>query len=326
MRIVVHVERGPLAESVHQLEAVVVDSAGRVVLAAGDPARSTCLRSSAKPFQALAAVESGATDAFGFDSAERALMCASHGGEPIHVSTVEGMLRKIGCTERDLECGAHAPLDAASAAALVARGEAPRTVHNNCSGKHTGMLALARHMGADTAGYVAADHLVQRTIRRQLEAVTGIREIATAVDGCSAVTYYLPLRAVALLFRDLRSGRDAALASLRDAMIEHPHMVGGRDRFDTALMTALAGAAVSKGGAEALQGVGVRTVSGETYGIAVKALDGASRASEPATLAVLDRLGVLTDAARTALAPFASPERTNHRGTVIGRVRAEIVG
>lgn len=325
MKIRVHVERGPLAEAEHEVDAVVVDGAGRVVLSAGDPERLACLRSSAKPFQALAAVESGATQAFGFGSRELALMCASHNGEPVHVELAESMLARIGLGEGDLECGIHPPAEPSTAAALAARGEAPRTVHNNCSGKHAGMLALARHLGVDTHGYVEPDHLVQRTIRRQLEAASGVRDIPSGIDGCSAVTFYLPMIAIARLFRDLIQAHDASLATLRDAMMAHPYLVAGRDRIDTALMEALPGRAVTKVGAEALHGLGVRGADGAPYGVVVKAHDGATRAAEPAALAVLRHLGVLDDAAWSALASYAEPVRTNHRGLVVGRVRTELV-
>lgn len=324
MNVRVYVERGPLPEAVHEVDAVVVDGAGKLRLCAGDPEGLVCLRSAAKPIQALAVVESGAADAFGFGPAERALMCASHNGERVHVERAAAMLAAIGCGEHDLECGIHPPADAAAAAELAARAEAPRAIHNNCSGKHAGMLALARHLGVETRGYTAADHLVQRTIRRQLETLTGARDIPIAVDGCSAVTYFLPLRTIALLFRDLVVAHDAALASLRDAMMEHPYLVAGRERFDTAMMQALPGRAVSKGGAEGLQCLGLRGADGEVYGIAVKARDGQTRGSEPALVAILERLGALDDRARGLLLAYASPVRTNHRGLVVGRVRAAI--
>lgn len=324
MNVRVYVERGPLAEAVHEVDAVVVDGAGKSRFSAGDTEGWVCLRSAAKPVQALAVVESGAADAFGFGAAERALLCASHNGEAVHVERAAAMLRAIGCTEQDLECGVHPPADAITAAELARRGAAPSALHNNCSGKHAGMLALARHLGVETRGYTAPDHLVQRTIRRQLESLTGIRDVPIAVDGCSAVTFYLPLRAIALVFRDLVVAHDAALASLSGAMMEHPYLVGGRERFDTTLMQALPGRAVSKVGAEALQCIGVRSTTGEVYGVAVKARDGQTRASEPAALAVLERLGLLDEAARASLASFAAPIRTNHRGLVVGRVRAAI--
>jgi L-asparaginase II/GNAT superfamily N-acetyltransferase len=162
------VTRGGGVESVHRGAIAVVDSDGRLLGGIGDPWVPVHLRSAAKPFQALAVVESGAADAFGITQEELAVMCGSHGGEPRHIVVVEGLLGRLGLTAAALACGARPPLDAASAAALREQGVAATPLHNNCSGKHAGMLALALHLGASTEGYCSPQHPVQERILRAI--------------------------------------------------------------------------------------------------------------------------------------------------------------
>lgn len=234
--------------------------------AAGDPDGTVAyLRSAAKPFQAIALVRSGAADRFGLSAADLALCCASHNGEERHIAGVAALLEKIGCRERDLACGAHPPLLAAAAAALDRRGESPTALHNNSSGKHAGMLALALHLGAPIKGYLQSDHPVQRQILADISRFTGVpvERIAQAIDGCGAPTFGTPVTGMALAFARLanpdvlREADRAAALRLRDAMIAEPYLVGGAESFDTAAMTNGAGRLVSKRGASGVQCVGV---------------------------------------------------------------------
>src|SRR5690606_24923465 len=145
----------------HRVHAAVCDPAGNVIAHAGQTGMYTYWRSSAKPIQALALVAVGGAEAFGLTPADIAIMCASHEGEPFHVEQVEHILQLTGFDESDLKCGVHPPQHAPSARALAERGEAPRAVHNNCSGKHAGMLAHAKLIGADPATYLEPSHPVQ---------------------------------------------------------------------------------------------------------------------------------------------------------------------
>src|SRR5918911_4219839 len=145
--VLVEVTRGEIVESRHRGHIVAVDGAGNLIAQLGVPETLTYLRSSAKPFQAIPLVESGAADRFGFTEKEIALACGSHYGEAIHTETVASMLSKIGLDASALQCGAHEPLNPEAARVLRERGEPPTALHNNCSGKHSGMLALAVHLG-----------------------------------------------------------------------------------------------------------------------------------------------------------------------------------
>ncbi|MGH2668798.1 MAG: asparaginase, partial [bacterium] len=194
--------RGETVESVHYGAIAVVDAAGRMVAAAGDPGETTYLRSAAKPAQALPLLESGAAERFGLDDRDIAVIIGSHGGEPFHLDAVRSILRKIGLEDAALQCGAHAPYHRPSARALRAAGASPTALHNNCSGKHAGMLALAVHLGAPVASYLDPDHPVQILIRARIETLAGLPAggARTAVDGCSAPTFAMPLRSAARLY------------------------------------------------------------------------------------------------------------------------------
>lgn len=196
----VEVTRGSLVESAHRGAIAVVDDGGHLVASLGSAGQPFFARSCAKPFQALALVCSGAADAFGVTEAELAVVCASHSGEPEHVALVESVLAKADVSASMLACGVHPPFDSAARTALATRGVAPSALHNNCSGKHAGMLALSRHLGLPLDGYTDPDHGVQVAIHRLFAYLAGLEpsELRIAVDGCTAPTFSLPLRAFAL--------------------------------------------------------------------------------------------------------------------------------
>ena len=325
--VMVQVLRGDTVESAHRGAAAVVDASGAVVAAWGDIDRPVYPRSAIKPLQALALVESGAAEAFAVTDEELALACASHSAEPAHVTLAAGWLARLGLGPQDLECGAHAPLGDQAAEALIATGQTPLTLHNNCSGKHTAMLATARHMGEPTQGYVNASHPVQTRIRAILGELTGVDLDAAPVgiDGCSIPTYGLPLRALAGAMarfaapNTLPHRRGEAARRVARALAAHPFMVSGSGRFDTQMISRSGGAALVKGGAE-----GVHTGAVPGYGahgglgIALKIDDGAKRASEVAIAAILRYLEILDDAAWLRLETIARPRLKNRRGIETG--------
>jgi L-asparaginase II len=307
----------------------VVDEEGRLIASAGNPLRPVYLRSAAKPFQAMPLLASGGERAFGLDSDGIALMCASHGGEPRHVRVARALLRKGGYGVEDLGCGAHPPMDERSARRLAERGEAPTALHNNCSGKHAGMLLACRLEGYDAASYRSPDHPLQKRVRRVLSRMTGVSatEIRVAVDGCSLPVFRMPLAALALgyarlLSRDsLGSVRaDAARRRILRAMWESPDMVAGRARFTTDLLRAGARRWVGKEGAEGVYAIGLagRRAGEPAVGIAFKVEDGSSRARDAISIAILARLGRLSRAAARALAAYEKPVVRSVLGDPVG--------
>lgn len=319
--------RGAVVESAHCGALAVVDSQGVLLAAAGSPQHVAYLRSSAKPFQALPTVDAGALDYYGLDDRALALMCASHHGTEEHVQVCQRILDAIGLDVGALRCGVHWPVDEAASRRLAAAGLEPDARHNNCSGKHAGMLTLARFWNLDDLDYTRPNHPVQAAILARLAAMAGLEPAAihVAPDGCTVPAFALPLAAAALAFARLID--PAATADCRRvvaAMQAHPHLVSGHGALDDTLMRAGAGALVSKGGAEGYQGVGLRTPDGRSVGLALKIADGTARAKGPVIVAVLERLGLVEAAVLARLEPLRRPAIMNHRQQVVGEMRAVV--
>jgi L-asparaginase II len=321
--IAVLVRRGERVESEHRVAYAVAASDGRLLHTAGDIDRPIFPRSAIKPLQALALLESGAAERFAVSERELALACASHSGEPEHVRLVQAWLARLGLDGSALECGAHPPLHGPSAERLVATGRSPERVHNNCSGKHAGMITLALHLDTPVAGYSRADHPVQRRIADVLRAMTGLAELAApAVDGCGIPTFPVPLGRLAVAMArfahpaDLPAARAQACARLQTAMRAHPHLVAGTGRACTEVMT-VAPQVLVKTGAE---GVYAACLPEHGLGLVLKVADGAGRAASVALLALLDALGALEAKASATLAHQMQPKLRNHAGVVVGRI------
>lgn len=325
--IIVEVTRGELVESFHRVAVCAVDAEDRTVYEAGDVDVPVYLRSAAKPFIAAAAIEAGVREAFGLDDREIAVMAASHFGEPFHVGAVRSILQKIGMDESALQCGIHQPYDEAVASELVRSGAQPSVLQNNCSGKHAGILALCKIIGADCATYLEVRNPAQRRILEFCARLSD-DDPATwpvAVDGCGIPVYATSLRNAARSFARFATlqgvgDRDAAaLRVVRDAMLAHPEYVAGTSRFDTELMIAGRGALAAKAGAEGVQSI---AAIGRGYGFVSKVIDGASRARAPSTIAVLGKIGVLDGRQVAELVRFARPAVYNRAGKMVGEIRA----
>jgi len=308
----VEVVRGDLVESVHHVAACAASARGDVILWTGDIESPVFLRSAAKPFIAGAAIEAGAREAFDLDMREIAVMSASHTGEPFHVDAVRSILRKIGLDESALQCGSQ-------------EGRPDGAIYNNCSGKHAGILALCRAIGAQIATYMETENAAQARILAFCARISD-DDPATwplGVDGCGIPVYATSLRNAAMAFARFASltqlePRDAmALLVVRDAMVSHPEYVCGTGEFDTRLMAVAGGAIACKAGAEGVHGVALIP---EGIGFASKVLDGASRARAPLTMAGLKALGSPV-AAATELGGFAAPIVYNRAGRAVGSIR-----
>lgn len=324
--LTVEVTRNGVVESQHRGSAVVVDRQGHVVAGWGDQKRPIYPRSACKALQALPLVESGAADAAGLTDAEIALVCASHNGEQSHVAGVQGMLDKLGLSEAELECGAHWPYYAPDAHALARSGAAPDQRHNNCSGKHAGMLALAKGIGAPIKGYIRPDHPVQQRILGALEQMCGtdLMGVAPGIDGCSAPNWPIPLDNLGYGFArfadpsDLPATKAAAIDRLRNAVLANPFMTAGTDRFCTEVMKILGSRAYVKTGAE---GVFCAALPEQGLGIALKCEDGATRGAEVMMATLLNALDVIPQAAMDAMAPWLQPTLRNRNERVVGEIR-----
>jgi L-asparaginase II len=332
--ILAEVRRGQIVEAYHRGVIVMAEPDGRILSRLGDGRLITSTRSTIKPIQAIPLIVSGAADHFDFGTREIAVACASHEGEAIHTETVRGMLARIGLDEGAMLCGAQAPYNQETARRLESEGQPFTQLHNNCSGKHAGMLATAVHTGATVEDYVSPAHPVQREIISMLAELGDLdRDLTTAVDGCSAPTFGVPLGSLAVAFaRMVNPDAATSLApQIREAcrrivhaMIAHPEMVGGTKRFDTDLLRAARGKLICKVGAEAVYSVGVLPCDEfpRGLGIAFKMEDGSYRGLGPAVVEALGQLGVLGSQEMSELAAYHNPAIENRRGLKVGEVRA----
>ena len=340
--MLVEVTRGGRVESSHRGAIAVVAPDGSAIASVGDPAQFVFARSSAKPFQLAPFVASGRFDEYGLGTEALAIMAASHSGEDRHVRLVQEILRRAGLTSSVLQNQVHAPYDRETAHRLLRDGEKPTALRGNCSGKHAGMVLFAKASGWPVDSYWHPDHPVQRLALETMSALSDvpIEEIATAVDGCGVVSFGLPLEGLATAFARLADPSAVAdpplrgaLTRIRDAMMQHPELVAGeRRRIDTALMRALPGKVVSKGGAEGVLAMGVPADAAPSaapfgpgpMGIAAKIEDGnlAHRAGDVASIATLRQLGLVSDPLAGPLVDFAAPPIVDPRGERSGDVRA----
>lgn len=324
----VAVTRGEGTESEHRVHAAVVGDGDELLGTARDASTFTYWRSCAKPFQVIPFLSSGGFDALGWGDEQLAVSCASHGGEPEHVAIIERMLHDIGMEEGDLACGPHDPSSQRGAKIVRESGDRATRIHNNCSGKHSAMLAMAHQKGWSTRGYENKDHEVQRGILHEIALWTGVPcgKITQAVDGCGVVVFGMTLERMA------RAYSRFAVAAARGeeyprrvvgAMAAHPFLVGGTDRFDSALIDETKGKVVSKVGAE---GVHCAMLPERGIGVAVKVEDGAQRAQVPALLRLLQEIEALPDPLPARLAEWIHKPVKNTRGESVGEVtlRADV--
>lgn len=325
--ILAELVRGNWVENLHRGAFCVVGADGEILARAGDVERPIFPRSAIKSLQALAIFKSGAQKKFQFTSEELALACASHHGQPKHIETVSCMLQKLGLSANDLECGAHPPSNPEARKALRNAGEKPTALHNNCSGKHAGMLAVALALGAPTAGYTERDHPVQKLVRACVEQVigTGLSEDRCGTDGCSIPTWAAPLSAFARGFQRMASGTGLAddfiepARTLFDAATGNPFLIAGSDTIDTDLMTAFEGDLMLKIGAE---GVFCGALRGAKIGFALKCDDGNIRAAEPMVAALIEALATPSPAQAEALGKRRAQALKNWRGLDVAILRA----
>lgn len=319
--MLITVTREPVVESVHHVDAVVAGPSGPR-LCWGDPFRPTVARSGLKLIQALPVVRTGAAERFGLSPEELSLSCASHNAEPGHIAAVEAWLAKIGLDPSALECGADVPHDGEVLAAHLAAGRGRERVANNCSGKHTGFLTVARHLGHDHAGYLSPDHPTMRLVTEAITEVCGIEldDQTPGRDGCGVPTWSIPLAdlagGMARLGRPetLDAGWRTAAETITTAVGPRPWWISGTGRHEVEVAAVATEPVILKGGAE---GVFMGAVPAQGLGIAVKVADGAARAAQVAMSAVLAHLGAI---------PPEAVGRPVHNvaGRVVGRIDVEL--
>lgn len=325
----VQVSRGNHIESRHQIKAVIVSSSGEVLDSWGDVEQVVYPRSAIKAMQVLCFIELGGHEKFNLTPAEIAILCASHNAEPKHVATVESILDKIELSESDFECGSHWPIREETSHQLAAQGEQPNQLHNNCSGKHAGMLALASVLGESHRGYINVDHPVQLHIAQVMAEMCEVdyNKADWSPDGCSAPTWAIPLTQLALAFAKfadpilLAPKRQRACRTIYQAVVDNPFMVAGTERYNTELMEFFGDRVFLKGGAE---GVYISAIPELKLAIALKCIDGASRAAESAMTALLDHVGIGRTIADTRLDSYRRVDVNNYSKMKSGAITCQL--
>ena len=322
---IANVYRGDLIESIHQGDIAVVDDKGNIVAEVGDPDKITYWRSAAKPVQVLPVITSGAAEKYNLTDKEIAVMCASHSGEEEHVEVVQGILDKIGLDQSALLCGTHPPVNKEAAKKIWKSGEEPTPLHNNCSGKHAGLLTLCQFYDWSLENYYQLEHPLQSLILDKISEITDYprEKIYTGEDGCGVVVFGMPMKNMAYAFARLANPqslpaeyREAAERITR-SMEKYPKLVGGSERFNTKLLEVTDGTMVAKSGAQGIFCVGIHQ---KNIGIAVKVADGSSRGVKPATVETLKQLGLLSDDILDELKESHHSPVKNHREHEVGKV------
>lgn len=296
-KILTNVTRGNTTESHHRGWIAVCDKNGNLINGTHHKFPSFFIRSSLKPIQALPFLFAGGMEKFNFTTKELASISSSHSGEEIHTENVSNILKAIKLTEKDLKCGIHIPYGKDIEKKLIKEDKQPTEIHCNCSGKHAGMLATCLINGWDIKDYFDYNHPLQKEIRRHMTVILGVNadNLRWGIDGCGVPTYSMPLEYLAILFSRminpyvLPKEYHSHFEKLKEAFIQYPELIAGKDRVDTVIMNAAKGILISKIGGEAVIGVALLK---EEKSFAIKIEDGANRPMIPVIVSVIEKLGI----------------------------------
>ncbi|MFQ5601858.1 MAG: asparaginase [bacterium] len=321
--IVGRVIRNEREESVHAGHLAVIDARDNLAAFVGNADHESYIRSAAKPIQIMPMLQDGVYEHFRLTDRELAVIMASHNGEDFHIETVGSILKKCGLTENDLRCGFHTPMHQLSSLEHFRQNKKPSPIYNNCSGKHAGMLALAKFHGWELASYLDPEHPVQKRILQQISLFSNLAvgDIGIGVDGCSAPVFFMPLRNMARMYAQLARTETPLTKKVFDAMSTFPEMIAGSDRFDTVLMQVMNGRMISKVGAEGIRCLAVR--GEKPFGIALKIADGSKRASDAVMLECLRQMDLISSTELQALSAYHKPTIQNWAGIETGGIQVE---
>jgi len=327
MSILVSTYRGKVLDLVTTGTIAVVNAAGKLLYSVGDPGKIAYARSSAKLMQALVPVYMGACDHYGFTDQEIAQISASHSGEAFHVATVRSILQKIGLDESYLQCGAHYPFKEDVTQGMKERGEPALAIHNNCSGKHAGMLAGVRFAGEDLGTYYKPEHPQQQRILQTISDVCGYDKeaIQLGLDGCGVPVHALPVERFAYGFarlcqpQSLPEKYQEAASRVVKAVMSNSVFTSGSDRIDHKIISRYPGEIVVKSGADGYFAGGLPK---EGIGFAIKTDDGNSTLRNIVLVELLYQLGVIPEADLPYFEAEHKVNHYNHRGELASESRA----
>ena len=325
-KVICSVKRGQLEESRHEINCVVINQNKKILFQSGDLNKKHCLRSTLKPFQCAASLEQGTDKKYKLSQKEIAITCASHHGETEQVNTVRTILKKLDLTERDLECGFHFPLNKQNKTKLYNKEAPCSNIYNNCSGKHSGMLGMIKNLGFNTSGYINHQHPIHAYINKYIEKQAGKKSTHFAIDGCSLPTPYFNLLTLAEMYMKLIiAEKGSSLFKVFNAMTTFPTMVSGTRGFDTHFMNTFKGTAVSKGGAEGMQAIAMRTKKGEHISLVLKVTDGSHRGNYVSCVEILKYLNIINNTKANVVLDFIKTDQYNLNKLKIGELVCNIL-
>ena len=319
------VKRGEHEESRHVINCIVIDEEKNILFQSGEINKGYCLRSTLKPFQSAASLKEGTADFYNFTDREIAVTCASHHSESEHINTVNSILNKIGLKDTDLECGFHFPLDGNTKKNLHSGKKRKSNIYNNCSGKHAGLLAFIQRMKHPVSNYINHTHPIHNKIKDYIADISEDKPRGYAVDGCSLPTPYFNLQTLATMYMKLITAQPKSeLYIVLNAMRKNPQMVSGKKGFDTLFMKYFNNNAVSKGGAEGMQALALRSKKHGNISLALKVSDGNHRGNYISCISILRYLNIITESDYDACSSFSGATQKNLNKIDVGKLLCNI--
>lgn len=322
--ILVEVRRGGVLENFHRGVVCMVNSKGEVIYSRGDIEQISYPRSAMKLFQHIPLIISGIHDELNLDKKEIAIMCGSHNGENQHKEVVYSMLNKIGIDEDYLKCGAQKPTLKKDYEQLIKCDKSPMAIHNNCSGKHAGFLAYCKNKGYALDSYLDLNHQLQKEIRSTVAVYYEVAEdvLIPGIDGCSAPTFAMPIKNMALAFKNLVNPNSNisqeqfnASQVILDAVKTHPEMLAGTNRYCTDLIKITNGRIIGKTGADGIYSL---VIPSEGVGITVKIDDGKMGPQYQVVQELLLNNGWISNSEYDELEKYRKFELKNFSGKIVG--------
>ncbi len=309
---------------------VLMDSDGKKVYEKGDGSEVAFPRSSAKLMQAMVPMSLGASEKYNLSDVEISQICASHSGEECHIRTVTGLLAKIGLDESALRCGAHYPFKTEITKEMKKNGIEARQIHNNCSGKHSGMLMADIILGEDTETYFKPENEVQKRI---LEMIANICEypkekIKVSVDGCGVPVHALPVEVFAYGmarlgdYEKLPKDLQEAAKKIVDSIFAQPLYTSGSDRIDYYIMSKSPEKVIIKSGAN---GYFAGCLPERKQGFAIKCYDSQNLYKNRVLIAFMKKLGIIQEKDYEFFDTVVADNKIyNHKKEIVGHIQEHI--
>ena len=305
--------RGNSIETLHHGWICVLNKEKKIIYKKGNIFDYTFLRSAAKPIQAIPIIDNN----LNVSSKELAIITGSHSGSKKHLKILERFMQKHNLTLSSLKCGIHPPLDEAERIRLIKKGCSPSKLHNNCSGKHLGMLALCKTNSWDIKSYTKINHPLQQYILKTIKDLSETKKIILGIDGCSVPTFSMPIINIAKLFSNFTNPKHNQYKEIISSITKNPFFIGGNGHIDTEIIKCSKGKLIAKCGAE-----GIMIVAYNGNSAVIKIADGSSKIRSIVMLSLLKELNWLkkSELENPILKRVLQGNIKNHSGLITGKI------